>query len=158
MLPPLGEPAGPEYDDEELLRAFARKASTGHSANYHIEGASLMTGGDAAAALWIGPDTVLVRADLPSRLEDRRPPIDNALRSEGYDLLDANTLFAAPIAIQVLGLRISSWDLWGRDLDQSFAELRDAAAGIEESSLFSQDPFGQDVPGADPFGPATTPL
>ncbi len=148
MLPPFGEPAGPAYeDDEALLRAFAGRETTGHSENYHIEGATLMAGGDAAAALWIGPDTVLVRADLPSRLEDRRPPIDAALSSEGLDLLDANTLLAAPIAIQVLGLRISSWDLWGRDLEQSFAELRLAAAGGEDSSLFSQDPFGQDSSG-----------
>ncbi len=156
MLPPFGEPAGPAYDDDEaLLCAFvAQRVTTGHSERYHIEGAALMAGGDAAAALWIGPETVLVRADLPTSLEDRRRPIDEALRAEAFELLDANTLFAAPIAIQVLGLRISSWDLWGRDLDQSFAELRAAAAGGEESSLFSQDPFGQSSPGQDPFGPS----
>lgn len=145
MLPPFGEPAGPAHDDDEaLLRAFAGRASTGHSDRYHIEGAALMAGGDAAAALWIGPDTLLVRADLPRALEDRRGPIEAVLRAEGYDLLDADTLFAAPIAIQVLGLRVSSWDLWGRELERAFSELRAAAAGGEDSSLFSQDPFGQD--------------
>lgn len=154
MLPPFGEPAGPSYDDDEaLLRAFIGRESAGHSGRYHIEGAALMTGGDAAAALWIGPDTVLVRADLPRSLADRRGPLEGALRAEGFELLDADTLFAAPIAIQVLGLRVSSWDLWGRDLDRAFEELRTAAAGGEDSSLFTQDPFGQD-PGGSPFGPS----
>jgi len=55
--------------------------------------------------------------------------VDGAVQGAGYILCDENTLFAMPVAIQVLGLTYSEWDLWGMDLDQAFASLRVAAVG-----------------------------
>jgi hypothetical protein len=44
-------------------------------------------------------------------------------------LLDSETLLGVPVGIQLAGLRLSSWDLWGTDLDEAFAALRRAATG-----------------------------
>ncbi len=82
-----------------------------------------------AAAIRISNDTVLVRLDVPSGMEDVKTAVEHALSNEGFTLLDEETLLATPVAVQWLGLRASSWDLWGRDIDQAFADLRAAAAG-----------------------------
>jgi hypothetical protein len=51
------------------------------------------------------------------------------MEAAGYLLCDENTLFATPVAVQVLALTHSEWDLWGVDLDEAFAALRVAALG-----------------------------
>lgn len=82
-----------------------------------------------AAAIRISSDTVLVRLDVAAGMEETKTAVEQALASEGFTLLDEETLLATPVAIQWLGLRTSSWDLWGRDIDRAFVDLRAAAAG-----------------------------
>ncbi len=82
-----------------------------------------------AAAIRISSDTMLVRADVGAGREELKAAVEQALGDEGFTLLDEETLFATPVAVQWLGLRASSWDLWGRDIDRAFADLRAAAAG-----------------------------
>lgn len=129
LLPPYGEPAGPVVDDAAVLSAFARGEGTGHSEQFHTEGAVLVARRDVAAAMRIGPGSVLVRRDLPESLAHVRAAVEEALAAEGMSALDQETLLAAPVAVQILGLRLSSWDLWGRDLDGAFTALRAAAVG-----------------------------
>lgn len=133
ILPPYGEPSGERVDDRAVVTAFARGDPAGYSDTLHVEGgAVLLVEGDVAAALRVGPDTVLVRADL-SRHEEVRRTIEQVLETEGMALLDRETLLAAPVAMQALGVRVSTWDLWGRDIDESFAAMRAAAVGhLEE--------------------------
>ena len=89
----------------------------------------LIADGDVAAALRVGARTFLLRVDLPEDLQPARQAVQAAMEAEGLTFLDGETLLAAPIAIQRVGLRFSTWDLWGAQIDESFAELRMAAAG-----------------------------
>lgn len=128
-LPPYGEPPGPRVDDAEVLLGFARGRAVGHSEVFHVEGNALVAGGDVAAGLRVAAGAVLVRVDLPEDLVGHKASVEMALAAEGLTLLDEETLLAAPAAVQVLGLRGSTWDLWGTDLDEAFAALRAVAVG-----------------------------
>jgi hypothetical protein len=127
--------------DEDVVRAFARGLYVGHSARFHVEGEALMVDRmDAAAALRVGPTTILVRLDLPDEQLDARPVVEQMLTEEGFTCLDHDCLLAAPVAIQVLGLRLSSWDLWGQDLDEAFLRLRTAAIGDDWNPILASLP------------------
>jgi hypothetical protein len=140
LLPPFGEPAGERVDDAAVLSVFLRdEPALVHSEQFHLEGNVLVVGGDMAAAIRIGPRTFLVRCDLPPGLEAAKASLEEALRAEGMSCLDNETLLAMPVAIQRLGIRLSTWDLWGAQIDESFAELRAAAAG-EWDDLFPEGP------------------
>ena len=130
LLPPYGEPAGDRVDDARVIEVFVLdEPAPVHSGTFHLEGAALIAGGDVAAAMRIGPRSVLLRLDMPYDLEPARRAVQQALSAAGMSCVDSESLLAAPIAIQRLGLRTSTWDLWGSDIDESFADLRAAAAG-----------------------------
>lgn len=135
LLPPFVDPTGPRYDDATVAGDFARGHCVGYSTHFHAEGPALMVDRSEAAALRIGRNTVLVRLDLPDGGFAARPLVEQALTEAGLSMLDADTLLAAPIAIQVLGLRLSDWDLWGNDVDEAFACLRAAAVGDQAISF-----------------------
>jgi len=119
----------PSEEDGAVLFAFAAGLPSGRSISYAMEGPVLMVDGDVPAALRLDPRTVLVRRDLPDDVAWAYPPVAAAIEGAGYQLCDEDTLFAMPVAIQVLGLTYSVWDLWGMDLDEAFASLRVAALG-----------------------------
>ena len=150
VLPPFGIPLGDEADDARVLEVFVEDQPVFvHSPTFHLEGTALVAGGDIAVAMRLAPRTFLVRLDVPPGIEAARDAVQRRLGASGMSLVDNETLLAAPIAIQVLGLRTSSWDLWGADIDESFAELRAAAAG-EWEGLFPEGP--PPVPGPGPGG------
>ena len=136
MLPPYGEASGPPAADVDVVSAFVRGEPAGHSERFHVEGSVLVAGFDLAMAMRIGADTVLVRLDVPADAQEHKRVIEEALTDAGLELLDEQTLLATPVAVQWLALRASTWDLWGRDIDESFAALRSAAVG---------DPFGTPI-------------
>ena len=130
LLPPFGEPAGPRADDATVLSSFLREDDVSvHSDLFHIEGPVLVSGGDMATAIRVGRRTFILRVDLPEDLQAARQAVQDAMEAEGLSFLDGETLLAAPVAIQRVGLRFSTWDLWGAQIDESFADLRAAAAG-----------------------------
>jgi len=131
ILPPYAAPTGPLNDDGAVVHGFAQGVYVGHSPRFHVESDALMVDRLDAAALRLGPTTILVRIDLEDALEHARPVVEAVLEDEGFSCLDRNSLLAAPIALQVLGLRLSSWDLWGTDIDEAFLRLRSAAVGDE---------------------------
>jgi len=122
-------PAEPPEEDEVVLAAFAAGLPSGRSASFAMEGPVLMVDGDVPAALRLDPRTVLLRRDLPDDVVWACAPIAAAMEAAGYLLCDEDTLFATPVAVQVLGLTYSVFDLWGLDLDEAFAALRVAALG-----------------------------
>jgi hypothetical protein len=140
LLPPYAAPTGPRNDDEVVVRAFARGVYAGHSPRFHVEGAALMVDRADAAALRIGPTTIMVRTDLDEELLSAQPVVEDLLEHEGFACFDHDSLLAAPVAIQVLGLRISSWDLWGTDIDDAFGQLRSAAVGDEWNPVLFEAP------------------
>jgi hypothetical protein len=121
--------AEPPEEDQAVLSAFAACQPIGRSASFAIEGPVLMVDGDVPAALRLDRRTALLRGDLPDDVAWARPIVADAFRAAGYQLFDENTLFAMPVAIQVLGLTYSEFDLWGLDMDEAFAALRVAALG-----------------------------
>ncbi|MDQ1422375.1 MAG: hypothetical protein QOJ52_4337 [Acidimicrobiaceae bacterium] len=131
LLPPYAEPTGPLNDDDSVVRAFANGYYGGHSPRFHVEGDALIVDRMDAAALRVGPTTLLVRIDLPDDLMWGRPVVEQVLEGEGFSCIDRDSLFAAPVAIQILGLRLSSWDLWGTEIEEAFRRLRAAAVGDE---------------------------
>lgn len=141
-LPPFATPPGPATSQGEVLAAFAAGEPAGHSECFHVEGNQLLVDRDVSAALRLGPEAVLVRADLPDDLVWAEHPVTEALRAAGMELLDRATLLAAPVAMQVLGLRLSSWDLWGTDIEAAFARLRSAAVGEQAIPRGPADPEG----------------
>ncbi|MDP9073950.1 MAG: hypothetical protein M3N98_07215 [Actinomycetota bacterium] len=140
ILPPLAQPTGPRYDDDAVVRAFAQGRFAGHSIRFHVEGLALMVDRTDAAALRVGPSAVLVRTDLDDAQLSARPMVEEALSVQGLVCLDRDTLLAAPIAIQVLGLRLSSWDLWGTEMEEAFASLRAGATGEELHPVLGWNP------------------
>ena len=144
-LPPFLEPEGPLLDDESVVRAFARgEVALGHSALFHVEGPTLVGNRDIAVAVLVGPGSVILRTDLPDGMAGHRATVERVLAEEGLTLLDEETLLAPAVAIQVLGIRLSNWDLWGTDIDRAFAALREAASGDQFESFFP----GDDPPGS----------
>jgi hypothetical protein len=135
-LPPYIEPRGPLGDDDEVVRAFARSELAPYSGRFHVEGPTLLANRDVPAAMRIGPRTILVRVDLPDNLLEVKPLIEGVLAAEGLTLLDTDTMLGVAVAVQRVGLRLSSWDLWGADIDEAFADLRTSAAGGEDDVLF----------------------
>jgi hypothetical protein len=121
--------AAPAEEDAVVLAAFAGGLPSGRSPSFAMEGPILMVDGDVPAGLRLDPRTVLLRKDLPDDVAWAVVPVADAMKAAGYLLCDENTLFATPVAIQVLGLMYSEWDLWGRDIDAAFASLRVAALG-----------------------------
>ena len=132
---PYAAPTGPAVDDGSVLECFARDVAAGHSPRFHVERPTLLVGRNVAAAVRIAPRTVLVRADLPDRLAAAKEEVEGALAAEGLRCFDEDTLLATPVALQLYGLRLSSWDLWGDDIDTAFAALR-AGAVAEQSGPF----------------------
>ena len=135
FVPPFVEPTGPAVDDATVLRCFARDEAAGHSPRFHVERPKLLVGRNVLAALRIGPRTVLVRADLPERLAGAKSEVEEALAAEGLTCFDEDTLLATALALQLHGLRVSSADLWGDDIDQAFAALR-AGCVAEQAGPF----------------------
>ena len=134
-LPPYAEPTGPLGDDDDVVRAFIRAERAPHSALLHVEGPVLRAHRDVGVALRIGADTVLLRADLYDDLAPVRETIQRVLTEEGLVLQDEETPLGLPVGTQMLSNRLSTWDLWGRDIDQAFADLRSAAVGGDEDML-----------------------
>ncbi len=122
--------------DVDVVLAFVQGQPAGHSDRFHLEGSVIVAGFDLAMGMRIGVDTVLVRLDVPPDAEDHKRMIEEVLAGQGMTLLDEQTVLGVPVAVQWLALRASTWDLWGRDIDESFAALRTAAVG---------DPFGSPI-------------
>ncbi len=135
-LPPLYEPRGPRDTDEEVVRAFLRHAGpTPHSARLHVEDRVLRVDGDMPLALWVGPRTVLLLFDLPDDLVDIRAAVATMLAAEGLTMLDEQQPLGIVVGMQLVGARTVTWDLWGDDIDEAFAELRKAAMGGDGDML-----------------------
>ena len=135
-LPPLYEPRGPRDSDEEVVRAFLRHGGpTPHSERLHVEDRVLRVDGDMPLALWIGPRSVLVLHDLPDHIADIAVTVGEALKGEGLSMLDEQQPLGIPVGMQYVGARTVTWDLWGADLDESFADLRKAAVGGDDDML-----------------------
>ena len=135
-LPPLYEPRGPRDSDEEVVRAFLRhQGPTPHSDRLHVEDRVLRVDGDMPLALWIGPRSVLLLFDLPENLVDIRASVADALKSEGLSLQDEQSPLGVAVGMQYVGARTVTWDLWGADIDEAFADLRKAAVGGDDDML-----------------------
>lgn len=132
ILPPYGEPSGTPGDDGSVLGDFLDRdqaKADHHSALFHVEGKVLMAQADVACAIRLGPASVLLRLDLPDDLLSVKPQVEAAMAEAGMTRLDEETKLGPAVAIQLLGLRLSTWDLWGTDIDLAFDELRTSAAG-----------------------------
>jgi hypothetical protein len=150
-LPPLYEPRGPRDTDEEVVRAFLRHHGPApHSERLHVEDAVLRVDGDMPLALWLGPRSVLMLADVPDHLVEIRSTVEQALGGEGLTRLDEQSPLGIAVGIQLVGARTVTWDLWGADIDEAFAALRAAAVGGDEDMLLG----GGLTPGDPPPGPA----
>ena len=135
-LPPLYEPRGPRDTDEEVVRAFLRHGGpTPHSERLHVEGSVLRVDGDMPLALWLGPRSVLVLFDVPDDLVGIRSQVEAALGGQGLTRLDEQSPLGIPVGMQMVGARTVTWDLWGADIDEAFAELRRAAVGGDDDML-----------------------
>ncbi len=70
-----------------------------------------------------------MRVDVSDEAAPLLPIMEAALTEGGLDRLDESTLLGVPVALQLVGLRLSEWDLWGDDIDAAFAALRTIARG-----------------------------
>ena len=143
VFPPYGVPPGEAVDDDRVLHSYALEGPACYSRRLHMEGPTLIVDKDVAAALRIAPDVVLVRVDLPEESMDIRVPVEWALADHaGLQLLDEESVLAVVVALQVLGLRLSTWNVWGKDLDAAFSALRQGAVGQQELPRLPTDlPF-----------------
>ena len=126
------------------MRAFARGELPPYSRTFHVEGPVLLGGRDLAMALKLGDRSFLVNHDMPPDLEAAKALTEQVFTAEGMTMLDEETLYGPAVGVQLVGLRYTTWDLWGADIEEAFAELRVQAAGGEEDLLFGGGdlPFG----------------
>ncbi|MGH9122938.1 MAG: hypothetical protein ACRDYC_13510, partial [Acidimicrobiales bacterium] len=143
VFPPYGVPPGEPVDDARVLESYALEGPPCFGRRLHIEGPTLIVDADVAAGLRVAPDVVLVRVDLPEETLDMRVPLEWALADHaGYELLDEENVLAVVVALQVLGIRLSSWNVWGKDLESAFDALRRGAVGEQELPRLPTDlPF-----------------
>lgn len=135
-LPPLYEPRGPRDSDEEVVRAFLRhQGPAPHSERLHVEDNVLRVDGDMPLVLWMSSRSVLVLFDVPDDLVDIRGTVEAALASEGLAKLDEQSPLGIAVGMQLVGARAVTWDLWGADIDEAFADLRKAAVGGDGDML-----------------------
>jgi hypothetical protein len=152
--PPYVDPTGPQGDDGDVVRAFLRADIAPHSDRLHVEGPVLLADRDVPLVLRLAPAgggegaparAVLVRLDLPEDLIALRGDVEAVLEAEGMTLLDHDSQLAIAVGVQLVAARMSSWDLWGTDIDDAFADLRAAAVGGTGDVLLGG--------GAPPVGP-----
>ena len=141
-LPPYTEPRGPLADDEAVIRAFVFSELAPYSERFHVEGPVLLAGRDMPIALRIGARSFLIHHELSGEMAEAKDLVERVFTAEGVTLLDEETLYGPAVGVQMVGLRYPTWDLWGADIDQAFADLRVAAAGGREDLLFG----GGDLP------------
>jgi hypothetical protein len=134
-LPPYVEPRGPLGEDEDVVRAFARSELAPYSGRFHVEGPVLMASRDVPVALRIGDRSFLVQHELSGDLAAAKDLVEAVFTDEGMSRLDEETLYGPAVGVQFVGLRYPTWDLWGADIDQAFADLRVAAVGGDEDML-----------------------
>lgn len=135
-LPPLYEPRGPRDSDEEVVRAFLRhQGPAPHSERLHVEDTVLRADGDMPLALWMSPRSVLVLFDIPESLGELRTAVEATLQGEGLSKLDEQSPLGIAVGMQLVGARAATWDLWGVDIDETFADLRRAAVGGDDDML-----------------------
>ncbi len=140
LMPPFVDPEGTPGSDAQALAAFINSLDTCYSPRFHVEGPVLVADRVTAAALRVAARTILVRTDPPDDLLEARLELEQALTAAGYEKHDEETLWATPVALQILGLRASSWDLWGQDLEVAFDDLRQAAMGDDDAPIFASGP------------------
>ena len=135
-LPPLYEPRGPRDSDEEVVRAFLRhQGPAPHSDRLHVEDAVLRADSDMPLALWMSPRSILVLFDIPESLGELRTAVEATLQGEGLSKLDEQSPLGIAVGMQLVGARAATWDLWGVDIDETFADLRRAAVGGDDDML-----------------------
>ncbi len=134
-LPPFAEPTGPAGSDDDVIRAFVRGERAPHSDLLHVEDTILRAQRDMGVVMRIGINSFLVLVDLPDDLLHLGDTISRVFIEEGLSLQDEQTPLATPVATMRLSNRVSLWDLWGRDIDEAFADLRSAAVGGDEDML-----------------------
>jgi hypothetical protein len=135
-LPPLYEPRGPRDSDEEVVRAFLRhQGPAPHSDRLHVEDKVLRVDGDMPLALWMSPRSVLVLFDIRDDMADIRARVEEILAAEGLTKLDEQSPLAIAVGMQLVGARAATWDLWGVDIDEAFADLRRNAVGGDDDML-----------------------
>jgi hypothetical protein len=100
-----------------------------------VEDRVLRVDGDMPLALWVGPRTVLVLRDIADDTVDLRQAVCDVLAAEGLTLLDEDQPLGIAVGVQLVGARAATWDLWGVDIDEAFAEVRKAAVGGDEDML-----------------------
>ena len=129
-LPPYIEPRGPEGDDPAVVRAFLGGGNAPpHSARLHVEGQVLLVDRDVPLALRLSPTAALLRIDLGDDMAGVRRDVAAVFAADGLTLLDEDSPLGIAVGVQLVGARASTWDLWGADIDQTFAALRQAAVG-----------------------------
>ncbi len=134
-LPPYVEPRGPEGDDPAVVRAFLSGDIPPHSARLHVEGPVLMADRDVPLGLRLSPTAALLRVDLSDEVAEVRRAVEAVLSADGLTLLDEESPLGIAVGVQMAGLRASTWDLWGADIDEAFAALRQAAVGGPDDML-----------------------
>lgn len=139
-LPPYLQPHGPHGDDQSVVRAWVAEDVPPYSDRLHAEGPVLMVERDVPVALRLPFRSVLVRMDLPEISADIIPTITGVLAAEGLMLVDQDNQLAMAVAMQMVALRLSSWDLWGLDPDMAFSALHEGVMGGQDDILVSGRP------------------
>ena len=94
-------------------------------------GQVLVGGSSVPLAVRIGERSLLARRDIPEGMLPLRTLAEEVLVTEGLSLLDEDTPLGIPAGIQLAGLRVATWDLWGVDIDQAYVYLRQAVVGSD---------------------------
>jgi hypothetical protein len=90
-------------------------------------------------AVRIGEGSVLARRDVPEGALPLCTLTQEVLVREGLSLLDEDTPLGIPAGIQLAGVRVATWDLWGVDIDRTYAYLRQAVLGTDPAIVSMSD-------------------
>ncbi len=140
-LPPFLQPHGPHGDDASVVRAWLRGGIAPYSDRLHVEGPVLLVERDVAVALRLEMRSILVRMDVPDPSVDIIASVTSVLVEEGLTLVEADNQLAMAVAMQMVALRLSTWDLWGIEAQMALDALNEAAMGGRADLLVSGNPL-----------------
>lgn len=136
VLPPYGEPEGPELESGELIEAFLCGAQRGFSQDLHVEDDVLLADRSVHLAVRLAPGVLLLRSDAA---REQITTLENALAAAGARRIETDSAFGAIAALQITGLRGASWDLWGDDELGALEAVRKKAAGDDPIAAVAGD-------------------
>lgn len=112
-----------------MVAGFVAGATAGFCDELHIEERLLFFQRMTLIAVLVEPRTLLIKNEEAAEIDRCGTRVQEVLERHDLKLVDGDTALGDIAAIQLAGIRGSTWDLWGRDRSSALQALRSTVAG-----------------------------